>query len=226
MTSSAAQVVELVRVRPSGWRVGMQLIPVEGGVLIHSPTWLGEDTFPRVAAVGQPVAMLAPNHFHHLSLPRFRERWPGIPVVAAAEALPRLRRKGHPVQPVESLGTSLGSHVAFHPCAGVRTGETWVSHRSASGTTLVVCDAFFNVPGPLTGVEGWLLRVTRTGPGLRLGRTFQWAALRDPHVYAQWVRATLEVVQPDCVHFSHGEPIRGPDCTARLLAALASALER
>ena len=75
----------------------MFAIPLpDGGVLIHSPTWLGDDsTFSRIEAVGTPRVLFAPNHFHHLSLARFRDRYPQALAVATWTALTRLQAKGH-----------------------------------------------------------------------------------------------------------------------------------
>jgi hypothetical protein len=101
--------------------------------------------------------------------------------------------------------------VRFHPAPGTRNGETWLS----VGDTLVVCDSFFNLPGPLSGAMGLVLRATRTGPGLKLGRTFRWLALADVRSYRAWVEDTLDALAPKRVLFSHGDPLEG----ARLISA-------
>jgi hypothetical protein len=42
----------------NGWELAMTLVPLPGGgVLVHSPTWLGDDTFARVLEVGEPRAV-------------------------------------------------------------------------------------------------------------------------------------------------------------------------
>lgn len=197
-----------------------------GGLLVHSPTSLGDDTESLVESCGTPRLLLAPNHFHHASLARFRRRWPEAKVIAAARAIPRLAAKGHtgltPIdgsEPGSVAGVELGS-VRFHVTAGTRTGETWVS----VGDTLIVCDAFFNVPGPFRGAVGVLLRASRTGPGLRLGRTFRWLAVEDVKTYRRWAEAKLEELAPRRVLFSHGDALEGDDVALRLRELLGTNL--
>src|SRR5215470_6123036 len=120
----------------------MFVVPLrDGGTLIYSPTWLGDDTtFARVETLGTPRVLLAPNHFHHLSLARFRARYPEAVAVAAKSALPRLEAKGHrglrDVMEVEGLLAS-GSRVLCPE--GLRCGETWLSLADERGQrTLLV----------------------------------------------------------------------------------------
>lgn len=218
----APGVRQLGRQDASGWRVTMTLLDLGGGgLLVHSPTWVGDDTPRLLASAGTPRFLLAPNHFHHLSLGRFRQQWPEAQALAAPQALPRLSRRGHAgLLAVGAEALDLGP-VRLHPAAGTRTGETWVS----ANETLVVCDAFFNLPGPLRGAMGAVLKATRTGPGLRLGRTFRWLALDEPKTYRAWAEAKLEELRPTRVVFSHGDPIEGGDVVERLQRALREALE-
>jgi hypothetical protein len=205
---------------PTGWRITMTLFDVPGGVLVHSPTVIDEGTFAAVETIGTPRVLLAPNHFHHLHLPAFRRRWPGAKVVASPKALPRLTSKGHAdLKPLDEAG-DLGD-VRLIACPFTRTGETWM----VKGDTLLVCDAFFNVPGPLTGGMGLFLRATRTGPGVKLGRTFRYLAIDDVKSYRAWCEETLESLRPRRVLFSHGDPLEGDDVLVRLHAAIKEALD-
>ena len=123
----------------------------DGGTLIYSPTWLGDDgTFARVEAVGTPRVLLAPNHFHHLSLARFRARYPEVDCrKCEIGEFPRLEAKGHrglrDVIEVEGLLPS-GSRVL---CPGggfapAKPGCPWGSTSAArarfwSATPVVSC---------------------------------------------------------------------------------------
>jgi len=208
---------------PSGWRVSMTLVELGGGrLLVHSPSWLGEATTELVERCGEPALLFAPNHFHHVSLPKFRSRWPQARAVAAKDALPRLAAKGHAdLVSLDALKAEDLGPVRFHPAPGTRNGETWLS----VGDTLVVCDSFFNLPGPLSGAMGLVLRATRTGPGLKLGRTFRWLALADVRSYRAWVEDTLDALAPKRVLFSHGDPLEGNDAADRLRQAMRAALD-
>lgn len=211
----------LTRRKPSGWSNNMLVVPLpDGGTLLHSPTWLGEETFERVLAFGEPRVLFAPNHFHHLSLPRFRQRFPDALPVASAGALPRLRDKGHEgLRPLAEATPLLPEGARWLETQGTRTGETWLS---LPGGALLVCDSFFRVTEPLTGPEGLLLRALKVGPGLTVGRTTRWLAVSKPAEYRRWALDTLEQLRPTRVFFSHGSPLEGADVTQRLRAVVAA----
>jgi hypothetical protein len=214
--AAADGVHQLERTDANGWPVQMTLVDLGGGALaVHSPTWLGEGTFEAIEALGTPRVLLAPNHFHHRSLRRFRDRWPTAVACAAPGAIPRLARQGH-----EGLASiddvALGDRARFLRCEGVKTGETWI----AVGSTWVVCDAFFNVEHHVTGLVGFALRRLRTCPGLCIGDTFRWLGIRDRARYVAWVRAELEQEPPARLVFSHGAPLGGPELATRVARLL------
>jgi len=198
----------------SGWGLNMILVPLAGGgLLVHSPTWLGDDTFDRVAAIGEPTILFAPNHFHHLSLARFRERWPNAVAVASDVALPRLRSKGH--DGLASIGATKLDGARWLACEGTRAGEALVSIDDGQ-RTWIACDAFFNVERPVTGVMGLALRALDTTPGLRIGSTFLWMALRDRAAYKKWILARIAEERPTKLFVSHGVAVEGADLPERL----------
>lgn len=203
--------------KKSGWSLGMHVIRLrKGEVLVHSPVRPEPAMFDAIEKIGKPTILFAPNHFHHMWIPRYRERFPDARVVAAAGARPRLEKKGH-VGLVDAASEKLDG-VRLIPCEHVKSGETMVVIDDDAGPTLLVCDAFFNVPGPLTGFEGWFLRVTATGPGLSLGRTFRFACIADKFAYADWLVGQLETIRPKRILFSHGEPLEGEAVITDLVA--------
>ena len=149
-------VVQLDRTLASGWTLGMFLVPLGGGaLLVHSPTWLGAKTFDAVEAHGRPSILVAPNHYHHLSLGRYRERYPEAVAVASPQALPRLISKGHRgVEPVEAVAGRLPEGFRILIPDGLKTGEVFLSLPGPDGRTWVVTDAFFNVPAHGRPLEG------------------------------------------------------------------------
>jgi hypothetical protein len=215
-----AMIVVLEKARSSGWGLNMILVPLPGGgLLVHSPTWLGDDTFDRVAALGEPKILFAPNHFHHLSLGRFRARWPAAAAVASDVAIPRLRSKGHEgVVPIDTVAALLPAGARWLPCQGTRAGEAFLSIEDGGVRTWIVSDAFFNVERPVTGVTGVALRALKTTPGLCIGRTFLWLGLRDRATYKQWITDALSRETPTRMLFSHGIAANGADLTERLMA--------
>src|SRR5204862_5508376 len=79
------------RVSPSGWGACMIAVRLaDGGLLLHSPTWIDDAFMNEVRAIGIPSVLFAPNHFHHLSLGAYKSRFPDAIVVASDVARRRL----------------------------------------------------------------------------------------------------------------------------------------
>lgn len=211
-----------------GWGLNMLAAHLpDGGLLLYGPTWLGPGTFEAVDALGEVRAIVAPNHFHHLSLPRFRERYPKALAVAADGALPRLAKMGHAgVQPLSAAEALLPPGARFVVPDGTKTGEAWLSMPGDLGPTWLVCDAWFHVTRPVTGLLSLFLRLTKTWPGLRVGRTFRLLAMRDRAAYVAFTRAELAREKPAILMPSHGEPILAEGSTPAHERALAAMEER
>jgi|SRR5579883_2991670 len=212
-----AEIVRLPRIHRNGWELAMILVTLPGGgVLVHSPTWIDDATFASVEAVGTPRVLFAPNHFHHLSLRRFHERWPEARVVAGAVAIPRLQKLGHAaVTHVDAVTDLLPAGARWLEAEGTRAGETLLSlprdDGGAAGRTWIACDAFFHVERRVTGLAGVALRALKTTPGLAIGQTFNWVALRDRAAYRAWVLAALERERPTELWMSHGDRVARAD---------------
>lgn len=214
-------VVRSTRVEPSGWEVGMHVVPLPGGAsLVFSPTWLGEGTFERVLAHGEPAVLVAPNHYHHMSMKRFRERFPAARAVTSTTAAPRLVRQGHTGLGAVTDVTSLlpgGARLIEAPFT--KNGETLLSLETEHGRTWIVCDAFFHVTRPTTGAMGVALRMLNTTPGLRVGRTYRWLAVADRARYLDWMSGLVKDERPRAIQFAHGEPLVADDLADLLLEA-------
>lgn len=184
----------------------------DGGTIVHSPTWLGDGTFEAIEKLGPPRVLLAPNHYHHLSLPKFRERYPEARVACAEAAIPRLRKKGNDrLCTLAEIAGELPSGARYLVPSGLRNGEAWVSLPVEQGRVWIVCDAFFNLNRPVRGPMGWALRATATVGGLRIGDTFRWLAVADRRAYRDWTLYRLAEERPSVLVVSHGDPLESRD---------------
>jgi len=208
------------RIDSSGWSLGMPVVRFpDGAALVYSPTWLGDDTFARVERAGRPAVLVAPNHFHHLSLPRFRAKYPEALVVGGDTALSRLRARGHhDVEPCSSAAARLPPGVTLFEPAGLKNGETWASVEGDGGPTWLVCDAFHNVVRPVTGLRGPVLRWLRILPGLTTSRLFGFVGIGDRAAFRTWMLEALEKRPPRRMLFCHGATYDGADLAERLRA--------
>lgn len=171
--------------------------------LVYSPVDHGDKS---ADIVGAARVLVAPNHYHHLAIPRYRNAFPEVTVIASDGARPRLAKQGHAdVRALDAV--KLPDGVRLLPVEGVKNGETWMVVERDGNKTLVVCDAFMNVESECTGFEGFMLRRLRVVPGLQLSRTFTMLAIGDKKKYRQWATDTLEREKPDVMMFSHGAPL-------------------
>jgi protein-S-isoprenylcysteine O-methyltransferase Ste14 len=218
----APGVLRIEKVATSGWCWNMVLVMLPGGrLLVYNPTSLGtgDDVFARLDALGEVTVLVAPNNVHHLSLARFRARYPKALAVASATALPRLAGRGHAgLAELEAATLLLPDGARWLRCEGTKSGEAWLSLPSPEGPTWIVCDAFFNVTRPVTGVTGAVLRALHVTPGLRISRTYIWLALRDARAYRDWTLAVLAQERPRSLVVCHGEPAASADLEGELAA--------
>lgn len=215
MNEIAPGVLRLEKVASSGWCWNMLVVKLPGGgLLVQSPTWLGDDTFEQLDALGEVKVLFAPNNYHHLSLPRFRARYPNALAVASEVALPRLRAKGHEgVVELSEAERLLPVGARWLRCEGTKSGEAWLS---LPGSVWLVCDAFFNVERPVTGLMGMTLRTLKIAPGLSIGKTYRWLALRDVALYRTWALEKIVSEAPRHLVPSHGEAVSSETLASRL----------
>jgi hypothetical protein len=199
------------RVEPSGFSTGSFVLRLpSGGTLLHGPVWLGDAVADEVAEIGDPEILFAPNHFHHLSLAKWKARFPKARVVASDRARPRLAKQKRVLAAnlsIEALSTveaELPSGVRFLASPGTKNGETFLSLPWGEGRALVVCDAFFHVTRPTKGFTGAVLRALSVAPGLTIGKTFHWLGVEDRAIYGAWLAKVLAEETPKTLFFSHG----------------------
>ena len=206
---------------PRGWMFSTVALRLRaGGSVIYSPTrLLPPAAHVAIEGVGRPAILLAPNHYHHMGLSEFRERYPEAVCVCSETARLRLEKQGpHRFQPLSVLAERLPDEARLVEPPGTRNGEVWLEIDGADGPLWVVSDAFFNVPRTPGGFIGLFCRVTGTTPGLRIGSTWKYLALRDRRRYAEWLLSRLHAAPPAALIPSHGEPVAGPDLGARVIA--------
>jgi hypothetical protein len=207
-----AEIVTLAYAGQSGWGWNVHLARLpSGGLFVYSPAWLGDDTFAQVEKHGTPEVLFAPNNVHHLSLEKFRERWPKAIACAATPALPRLSKLGHEgLRDVAEAPLPEGAKLLVSE--GTRSGETFLSLDGA----FIVADAFVNFQRPISGFTGLILKQLKISGGLGIGSLFCWFSVADKAKYKSWLFEQLDREKPKRFRFSHGAPFSEPDLVDRI----------
>ncbi len=183
-----------------------------GGLCVVSPT-LRIDPAPIVEHAGRVRFLLAPNHYHHLGVSAWLVACPGSVAVCSRVARGRLaRRVDAPWSDLEDLVAALPEDASVLVPEGTRNGEVWL--RVAR--TWIVTDAFFHLATMPSGLLGAFCWLTQTAPGLRIGQTWKYLALKDRRRYAAWLLERLEKDPPDTLVVAHGDILRGDDLGSRL----------
>jgi glyoxylase-like metal-dependent hydrolase (beta-lactamase superfamily II) len=219
LVDADAGLFDHVKVLGSGWALRTVVLRLkERRLVVVSPTVaLGEPAHQELRELGEPAALLAPNHFHHLGLAEWRARYPEARVFATAVAAPRLQKKaGLPAEPAEAL--PLPRHVRLLEAGGSKAGEAWLRVETRGGTAWVVGDAFFNMAAHPTGLFGLGARLTGTTAGLRIGSTWSPLHLRDKGAYREWLDARITEDRPRILVPLHGDVLVDPTLPDRLRA--------
>ncbi len=166
-----------------------------------------------IAELGSVSMLVAPNHFHHLGLASYAERWPDATIVCSSQAAKRLSKKSaiQNFQSLDALRALLPAHASVLEAPSLRTGEILLRVETELGVAWAVSDAFFNLAAHPRGMAGLVCRATRTSKGMRIGRTFTGLAVQDKQTYGAWLRQQLDADRPTLLLPGHGEVQRGSD---------------
>jgi hypothetical protein len=171
----------------------------------------------------RPTVFLAPNYFHYLGLAEWLAHRDGSTAAATETAARRIGKKsGVECAPIESLAERLPAGVELLEPPGLKSGESWLSIELADGRRAwVVSDAFFALEANARGFTGFMLWLTGTAPGLRIGRTFTGLALADKKAYKAWLLDQIAADRPRVLIPAHGA-IVDDDSLDEQLAAVAN----
>jgi hypothetical protein len=127
----------------------------DGRLVIFSVMSLDDEQMAVLEAFGEPAFMIVPNDHHRLDAKSWKERYPGIRVVAPAGA----RQKVEKVVLVDATFGDFGDPtVRFLPVNGTAEKEAALEVHGETGTTLILNDLIGNIRNA-SGFAGWFLRL-------------------------------------------------------------------
>lgn len=194
----------------------------DGGLVFHNAIPLADGALREVEAFGRPAFLVVPNRYHRLDVHAFRERFPGLRVVAPGPARKHVEEKVRVDGDLHALPHDPALEAI--PLDGASNGEAVLLVRSAGGAraSLLFADMVMNVPHA-AGVPGLLLRVLGTSGGPKVSRIARLFTVRDPKALATHLRHLADTPGLVRLGVSHGDDVTAdaPGVLRRIADALA-----
>ncbi|MFT3897395.1 MAG: hypothetical protein QM719_06830 [Thermomonas sp.] len=178
-----------------------------GDGVVYSAIALREDEMQRLERFAQPRFMVVPNAHHRLDAGIWKQRYPGIRVIAPAGA----RNEVEEVVPVDATDDVFDdAWVKLLPIAGVGDSELALSVERGDGRTLVTNDVIAHVAHP-DGL-GAQVMARLLGFGVRAPQIPRLARhwIRDKPALAAQFRDWAADERLRRIVVSHGEVIEAP----------------
>jgi hypothetical protein len=189
----------------------------DGGLVIHSAIALDDETMKKIEALGAPAYLIVPGAFHRKDAPAYKQRYPGVTVLAPRGA----RDKVVKVIPLDgTLEDFPKDHaIRFEPIAGIGDTEGAMLVRSADGITIVLGDVVFNMDRKRDLLGFLFTTALGSAPGPRVSRLAKALMVKDGAA----LRADLErlAATPGLVRLivAHEKVAQGAEASATLIAA-------
>jgi hypothetical protein len=196
----------------------------DGGMIVVSPPCNPEEsTFAELEKQGPVRALVAPNAYHHLGLPAWKARYPDAPIFAPAQSIARVEKQSKltGLRPLAEAASLAGDRLELVDMPHYKTGEVLVRWRVDGGWAWYVTDLVFNMPKLPPGPFGWVMRWTRSGPGLRRNALAATFMVKDKRALYAWIAEQAEKTPPSLIVACHGDVVKPGDPTAEMRAAFA-----
>lgn len=131
----------------------------DGGSVIYSAVALENDQMAKIEEWGTPRFLIVPGDAHRLDAKIFKQRYPGIRVIAPPGAQAHVREA---VGVDATTGEFADLDVRLEPVPGTEGHELALLVRRRSGVTLILNDLIGNLRRK-SGFQGWLLHIMGFG---------------------------------------------------------------
>jgi hypothetical protein len=177
---------------------------VDGRLVVFSAIALDEDEMAALERYGEPAFLIVPSDKHRLDARTWKDRYPGIQVVAPEGA----RAKVEETVPVDTVAPRFGDpNVQFLAVPGTRGREAALVVRMPTGTTLVLNDVVGNIR-EAAGFGGWLLHVAGfAGKDAQIPTVVKLAVIEDTKALRTQLLQWAEIDSLVRILVSHGSPI-------------------
>jgi hypothetical protein len=195
----------------------MTVVRVAGrDLIIFSAMALADSEMRALEEFGRPAFMIVPNDHHRMDARSWKDRYPGIQVIAPAGA----RAKVEKVVPVDATHGNFGDpSVILMAVPGTEEQEAALEVHRADGVTLVLNDLIGNIRNA-SGVSGWFLRMMGfAGDEPHIPFPVRRAVIRNRDLVRQQLLSWAELPSLRRILVSHGEVLgEQPAAALRKLA--------
>ena len=189
-------------------------------VIASPPSRIERSHIEELERFGHVTAIVAPNGFHYLGLPVFKEAFPAAVMYAPELAAKRIAKKlpdlGE-LHPLSTLQGRLEPNLKIFDVPGFKIGEVWITVATEQGPIWYVSDSCFSLEQmPKAFLPKVLLKWTKSAPGFKLNRLGNKMFLKDPESYKGWFSERLAEEHPRMVVTAHGSVVTGLDIGERM----------
>jgi len=196
-----------------------------GLVIVSPPCRVGADVLDEVERFGPVCALVASNAFHHMGLPRWKQRFAQAALFAPAQSIARVRRQSglQDIRPLAEAEALTGPRLALLDMPHYRTGEALVRIDTARGRVWYVTDVILNMPVlPGHPLPRLLFKLSGSAPGLRYNNIAPLFMVRDKAALRRWIALEAAERPPRWLIPAHGNVVdfqADPDAARALFGA-------
>jgi len=193
----------------------------DGRLVVFSAIALDEPEMRELEDWGTPSFMIIPNERHRMDAKIWKDRYPGLVVIAPPGARDRVAE----VVTVDATSVDFGDpDVRFVTVPGTAQMESALIVKAKSGTTLVVNELIWNV-ADRPGVSGFLFRAAGfTGDEPKIPKVTALTSIKDKRALRAQLEEWAGLEQLTRIVVSHGAIVeKDPPAVLRTLASALAA---
>jgi hypothetical protein len=193
-----------------------------GEVLVHNAVACDAPTMAAIDAIGPVRWIVVPSRYHKMDAHALATRYPDASVVTPTGSIDRVREACRVDGELELLPTD--ASLRWEPLDGVPAEAVLVHTDPAGDVTLVMNDAFMNLPAKLPGWRGLVVKMIGSTGGPKVTRTAKIGIVRDKRAYQGHLRRLAALPRLRRVIPGHGDVIHDADAASAGLTRAADGL--
>ncbi len=194
-----------------------------GELVVHGAVACDDATMVAIDALGPVRWIVVPNGFHRMDAPAYAARYPEAKVVTPGGATRRVAEVCRVDGGLDALPADRA--LSWAPCDGI-PAEAVLIHRAGPLATVILNDAFMNLPAKLPGFKGWVVKALGSTGGPKVTRTAKLGLVKDKAAWADHLRRLAATPGLTRVIPGHGAVIRDAAAAAAGLARAGDGLHR